>query len=64
MHSSKLAKSFTIEKTAVQQINITYRYTYYIPKGSRRPIIVNEDTQPEYIRAIGASHTACKDEFR
>ena len=25
--------------------------------------IVNEDTQP-VIRAIGVSHTACKDEFR
>ena len=33
-------------------------------KGSRRPIyILNEDTQP-VIRAIGVSHTACKDEFR
>ena len=30
----------------------------YIPK-----IIYNENTQPE-IRAIGVSHTACKDEFR
>ena len=26
-------------------------------------IILNEDTQP-VIRAIGVSHTACKDEFR
>ena len=32
-------------------------------QGESPTYILNEDTQP-VIRAIGVSHTACKDEFR
>ena len=35
----------------------------YYARGESRTYILNEDTQP-VIRAIGVSHTACKDEFR
>ena len=40
-----------------------YNKYIYIYDGESPTYILNEDTQP-VIRAIGASHTACQDEFR
>ena len=55
---------FTVSAHRLNNVTLlTLIATLSVVEGESPSYILNEDTQP-VIRAIGVSHTACKDEFR